>query len=107
MAVREWDDMAKEFGCVDFGIPTDDVEGEDPMSFVNGMRELCGKEFRIGKLDPDGWYRLESEDPNGEFEENPAMWCFSDNMLISEEDNNEEHPENLLDLFGGLEEWGV
>lgn len=104
--VREWDDMVNEFGYDGYDIPTDRPEGEEPMSFVTGMRELCGKEFRIGKVDPKGWYRLKSEE-NCFFETNPDFWCVSDNMLISEKDNNEDPPENLLDLFCDLEEWGV
>lgn len=51
--IRQWDDMVKEFGKEDFGIPCE-------VFFTNDMRYLCGKIIDVeiketGQMFYDGW----------------------------------------------------
>lgn len=41
--IRQWDDMAREFGCNEYGILCE-------ADFIPDMRYLCGQEFTIEEL---------------------------------------------------------
>lgn len=45
--IRQWDDMAEEFGVDAIGIPC-------ASSFVNDMKYLCGKEFTVTAVSNTG-----------------------------------------------------
>lgn len=66
--IREWDDMAEEFGA--------DEDGEIPCAyaFIESMREFCGQEYTISKVHGrwDGTQRLWFED--AEDEEDDFAW---------------------------------
>ena len=45
--IRQWDDMVREFGGNDYGIPC-------KAAFMPEMRYLCGQEFTIEKIRSNG-----------------------------------------------------
>lgn len=92
--IRDWDDMAAEFGVDEYeGIPCD-------ATFIPEMRHLCGLEFvvsNVRELQPNR-YRYETEDP--EF----ADWRISGDMLEPAEPEPDEgiagvDPEDFLDAL--------
>lgn len=66
--IREWDDMAEEFGV--------DEDSEIPCKYIftQEMRVFCGQEYTISvtKTNPDGTQRLYFED--AENEEDDFSW---------------------------------
>lgn len=55
VVIREWDDMAEEYGCNSFTIACN-------YGFTEDMKYLCGREFTIRALDKYG--RVEFEEDN-------------------------------------------
>ena len=66
--IRDWDDMASEFGV--------DEDGEIPCKYIfaREMRVFCGQEYTISttRNNSDGTQRLDFED--AEDEEDDFMW---------------------------------
>lgn len=63
--IREWDDMAEEFGRNIYG----DIEGED-LIFPMSLKKYCGKEVKIKYICGFGVYAIENID-----------WYFTDKMF--------------------------
>ena len=89
--VREWDDMAKEFG-------SDKRKIFCRCSFVDYMKPLCGKVFTVIEERIIGSYGLDGE---------ASGWAFSDDMLYPaityREYMKENYPEKVGDgNFGGV-----
>lgn len=88
--VREWDDMADEFGIRDGEIQCD-------ASFIKSMKPLCGMIFTVKSMRDSnfGCYRIyEPEEPGFE------SWIITAHMLEPIEE--EVVPEPSEDLFGFL-----
>lgn len=64
--VRQWDDMAKEFGVNNGNIP---ING---CLFVKEMKQYCGRTYEV--YDKSLYYILATENEVLE-------WCFTDSML--------------------------
>ena len=89
--VREWDDMAKEFG-------SNEVVIFCKHSFVDCMKPLCGKVFTVIEVGDTRSYGLDGE---------ASGWAFSDDMLYPaityREYVKENFPEKVGDWnFGGV-----
>lgn len=89
LRIREWDDMAAEFGIRDGEIQCD-------ATFVQGMKRLCGMPFTVKDIRGTERYysRYESE------EDGFAAWIITAHMLEPIEE--EVIPEPSEDLFGFL-----
>lgn len=87
--VREWDDMAKEFG-------SNEVMIFCKCSFINCMKPLCGNVFTVIEERSTVSYGLDGE---------ASGWLFSDEMLYPaityREYMNENHPDYVSDNFQG------
>lgn len=55
--IREWEDMASEFGCNEYGTI------ECRFQFVKDMEPLCGKEFVVTGIDRKGMVCPDDSDP--------------------------------------------
>ena len=89
--VREWDDMAKEFG-------SDKRKIFCTYSFMNCMKPLCGKVFTVIEERSTGYYGLDGE---------ASGWAFSDDMLYPaityREYMEENYPYDVSEsYFGGV-----
>lgn len=87
--VREWDDMAKEFG-------SDEKRIFCTSFFMDGMKPLCGKVFTVIEERSTISYELDGE---------ASRWVFSDDMLYPaityREYMKENFPEDVEDSFYG------
>lgn len=68
--IRDWDDMASEFGV--------DEDGEIPCKYIftPAMRDFCGQEYTISttRNNPDGTQKLYFED--AEDDEDDFVWSL-------------------------------
>lgn len=88
--VRDWNDMAAEFGEFQGYIPTDDY------AFVEGMRECCGIEAPIKDIN-DGAILLDHP--------KARRWTFTIDMLELASERLVEQPDTdhfPSVLFGGM-----
>ena len=87
--VREWDDMAKEFGLDENMILC-------TCFFMDGMKPLCGKVFTVIDERSTGSYGLDGE---------ASGWAFSDDMLYPaityREYMKENFPDSVSELYLG------
>lgn len=83
--VREWDDMLKEFGGNDHEISC-------TYSFVDCMKQLCGKVFTVIETNGTCSYGLDGE---------ASGWAFSDDMLYPAITYREYMQENYPDFVSG------
>lgn len=87
--VREWDDMAKEFG-------SDKRKIFCTCSFIDCMKPICGKVFTVIVERSTGSYGLDGE---------ASGWSFSDDMLYPaityREYMKENFPDDVRDHFQG------
>lgn len=89
LRIREWDDMADEFGIRNGEIQCD-------ATFVQGMKRLCGMPFTVKDIrDTDRHYRKYRSEEAGFF-----GWIIKAHMLEPIEE--EVIPEPSEDLFGFL-----
>lgn len=73
--IRQWDDMAKEYGVFSTSIPI-------PASFVDGMKNLCGEEAIITGFDfPNHYHSYTSVDLRFKTATKNTSWAFSPEML--------------------------
>ena len=91
--VREWDDMAKEFG-------SNEVMIFCTRSFIDCMKPLCGKVFTVIEVRSTDSYGLDG---------GASVWAFSDDMLYPaityREYMKENHPDAVSETnVGGV--WG-
>lgn len=68
--VREWDDMAAEFGV------DEDGDIKCPRYFTTGMRPLCGRVATISRVMETGSFHLDSDD------DNDWCWGFTADMVV-------------------------
>lgn len=78
--VREWDDMANEFGLNEFG----DIETE--YIFIHAMANLCGKSATVIDILSDDFVqtiRIKPDDKyiNDEDDELDWVWMFTNEMF--------------------------
>ena len=88
--VREWDDMAKEFG-------SNEVTIFCTCSFLDCMKPLCGKVFTVIEV-RTGFYGLDGE---------ASGWAFSDDMLYPAITYREYMKENFPDFVSETSVGGV
>lgn len=84
--VREWNDLAKEFGYVP-GFGNDIIDA--PLVFGSGMKEHCGKIVTISVCDIDCTYQIE---------EDKTCW-YAEEVLEPVEEEEEEEEEMVIMSF--------
>lgn len=89
--IREWDDMAEEYGVVGSVIQV-------THSFTKDMKCLCGKSATIRTKNPgnDMYFLFSEEFP--EFDE----YVFSEKMFVPDEENDVEVSEELLNYLNAM-----
>lgn len=92
LRVREWDDMANEFGQNEY---SDTIFN----GFTDSMRHLCGKEFTVRKIYHGRYYSVEGieKKPCG----NGVVWSINGGMLerLREREINPASDADFLLLF--------
>lgn len=86
VVIRDWDDMAQEFGELPNGILCNNL------GFLSSMRQLCGKHFTIRELTE---FRVL-------FYEYTSGCAFNYDMIRPMEESPEDDP-SLIDFTAGLE----
>jgi len=97
--IRDWDDMAAEYGVTDGDI---DI-GENRPWFTRPMRDLCGMVCTVTAIETVERYELvrikELEDSPID---SPQLWNFCDEMLEFVDTHTTEIPESDFDLLIGV-----
>lgn len=63
--IRQWDDMAAEFGVDNDNDFEDVIRCDNQPSFVEGMKNLCGRTATIKHISDDGWVQLSFDGATG------------------------------------------
>lgn len=98
--IRDWDDMAAEYGVTDGAIHI----GENRPWFTRPMYDLCGTICTVTAIETVGRFELVRIK---ELEDNPIdllqLWNFCDEMLALVDPNTtSEIPESDFDLLIGV-----
>ena len=96
VVVRDWDDMAKEYGAEGNDIHPD----ECTTSFTSKMKHLCGRTATITDVDDD-YVRVEFDDESGDTNWYYRRWMF--NPSDSDRPTSKFNVDDLVTLKDGLE----